>query len=57
MKQYDFIDEQVRTVSNQLRAYCRGNYKKDYNLLRSIPGIGGIVACGIISELGEGLNR
>jgi len=53
MLQYDFIDEQIRKVSNELRAYCRSNYRRDYYLLKSIPGIGGIVACGIISELGD----
>ena len=31
----------------------RKQYKKDYYLLKSIPGIGGIVACGILSELGD----
>ncbi|WP_282019249.1 IS110 family transposase, partial [Salegentibacter mishustinae] len=38
---------------NQLRAYCRKYFKKDYYLLRSVPGIGGIVAVGILSELGD----
>src|SRR5690606_16635631 len=31
----------------------RTNYPKDYKLLRSVPGIGGIVACGILCELGD----
>ncbi len=53
MAEYEFVDKQIREISNELRAYCRKHYKKDYNLLRSIPGIGGIVACGILSELGD----
>ena len=53
MRYFRFIDEDLRLVSNQLRAYCRKHFKKDYYLLRSIPGIGGIVACGILSELGD----
>lgn len=53
MRYFRFVDEDLRLVSNQLRAYCRKYFKKDYYLLRSIPGIGGIVACGIISELGD----
>lgn len=53
MRQFDFLDESVREVSNTLRKYCRQHYKKEYNLLPSIPGIGGIVACGILSELGD----
>ncbi|MBK9980972.1 MAG: IS110 family transposase [Saprospiraceae bacterium] len=51
--QFEFLDKSVREVSNELRKYCRTHYKKDYTLLRSIPGIGGIVACGILSELGD----
>lgn len=53
MRSFRFVDQELRTVSNQLRAYCRKHYKKDYYLLRSVPGIGGIVACGILSELGD----
>ena len=53
MRYFRFIDKDLRYVSNQLRAYCRKHFKKDYYLLRSIPSIGGIVACGIISELGD----
>lgn len=53
MRYFRFVDEDLRLVSNQLRAYCRKHFKKDYYLLRSIPGIGGIVACGVISELGD----
>lgn len=53
MRNFRFIDQELRMVSNQLRAYCRKHYKKDYYLLRSVPGIGGIVACGILSELGD----
>lgn len=51
--QYEFIDAQIKQVSNQLRAYCRKNYKEDYYLLRSVPGIGKLVACGILSEMGD----
>ncbi len=50
---YGFVDKQVRRVSVQLRAYCRKHYKKDYYLLRSVPGVGPIVACGILCELGD----
>lgn len=51
--QFEFLEASVREVSNELRKYCRKHYKKDYMLLRSIPGIGGIVACAILSELGD----
>ena len=53
LSQYKFIDHQIKEVSNQLRAYCRKHYKKDYFLLRSIPGIGKLVACSILSEIGN----
>ena len=53
MRSFRFFDEELRSVSKELRAYCRKHYKKDYYLLRSIPGIGKIVAAGILSELGD----
>lgn len=53
MRFFRFVDQDLRDVSTQLRRYCKEHYKKDYMLLRSIPGIGGIVACGILSELGD----
>ncbi len=53
MRFFRFIDKELRDVSTQIRGYCRKHHKQDYYLLRSIPGIGGIVACGIISELGD----
>jgi hypothetical protein len=53
MIEFEFIDRMLRRVSNELRKYCRSRYKNDYLLLKSVPGIGGIVACGILSELGD----
>ncbi len=53
MRQFRFVDQDLRDVSTQLRRFCKVYYKKDYNLLRSVPGIGGIVACGILCELGD----
>ena len=53
LEHFEFLDQEIRTVSNQLRKYCRQNFKKDYNLLRSVPGIGPIVACGILAEMGD----
>ncbi|MBD0294080.1 MAG: IS110 family transposase [Flavisolibacter sp.] len=40
-------------VANQLRAWCRKHHKKDYYLLKSIPGIGGYLAAAILAELGD----
>ncbi len=53
MRSFRFIDKELRDISSELRAYCRKHYKEDYYLLRSVPGIGGIVAVGILSELGD----
>lgn len=39
--------------ANELRSYCRKHHKKDYYLLKSIPGIGGYLAASIIGELGN----
>jgi len=51
MRYFRFVDQELRDVSTLLRRYCKVHYKKDYMLLRSIPGIGGIVACGILGDL------
>jgi len=53
LRSLDFLDSEVRHLSNLLRAYCRKHHKTDYTLLRSLPGIGPIVACGILAELGD----
>ena len=53
MRFFRFVDQELRDVSTALRRYCKTYHKKDYMLLRSIPGIGGIVACGILCELGD----
>lgn len=39
--------------ANELRKYCRQTFKKDYYLLKSIPGIGGYLASAILGELGD----
>jgi transposase len=53
MRSFRFIDQEFRDVSTSLRKYTKTYYGKDYGLLRSIPGIGPIVASGILSELGD----
>jgi transposase len=40
-------------AANELRRYCRTHFKKDYYLLKSIPGIGGYLASAILAELGD----
>lgn len=53
LSQYDFLDQEIKLVSNQIRAYCRKHHKKDYTLLRSIPGIGPLTAAAFLCELGD----
>jgi transposase len=53
LKHLEFLWYEELAISNELRAYCRKNYRKDYYLLKSVPGVGGITACGILAELGD----
>jgi transposase len=53
LNQYRFIDAEIKSVSNMIRAYCKKHYKVDYNLLRSIPGIARLTAAYILAELGD----
>jgi transposase len=53
LKHLDFLWYEELHISTELRAYCRKHYKKDYYLLKSVPGIGGITAAALLAELGD----
>ena len=53
LKHLEFLWYEQLHISTELRAYCRKHYKKDYYLLKSVPGIGGITAAAILAELGD----
>ena len=53
LKHLEFLDQQIKDVSTSIRAYCRKHYRKDYNLLRSVPGIGPLIAAYILAEIGD----
>lgn len=53
LKQLNFLRSEMLQISNELRAYCRKHFSKDYKLYKSVPGIGGITAAAFISELGD----
>lgn len=53
LKQLDFLWYEELHISNELRAYCRKYHKKDYYLFKSVCGIGGITAAGMLAELGD----
>ncbi len=53
IRMFKFIKSEYLAIATQMRAYCRKEHKEDYNLLKSIPGIGGFLACVIIAECGD----
>lgn len=53
IRMFKFIKKEYLEIANQMRAYCRKEHKQDYNLLRSIPGIGGFLSAVIIAECGD----
>lgn len=53
LRQFEFFRKEKLGTELDLRSYVRKEYSKDYYLLRSIPGIGPIVAIAILSELGD----
>jgi len=53
LKQVEYQHYETNDISNHLRKYCRDNYKKEYDLLQSVPGIGPLTAICFISEVGN----
>lgn len=53
LHQYSYIDQEIKDISNEIRKYCKKHHKTDYMLLRSVPGIAGLTAAYILSELGD----
>jgi transposase len=53
IRMYKFVKSEYLEIANQMRAYCRKNYKTDFNLLKTIPGIGGYLSAVIIAECGD----
>jgi transposase len=55
LRVYNLLNKEILQTSNELRAYCRKIHHKDYYLLKSIPGIGGILSTAIFAELGDSI--
>ncbi len=53
LRTLEFIHKEYLDLANELRSYCRKHYKKDYYLLKSIPGVGGYLASVILAEVGD----
>jgi transposase len=56
--QMEFLRKELLKISNDIRTMMREQrYKKNYYLLRSIPGIGPLTAASILVELGSDMTR
>lgn len=56
--QMEFLRKELLKISNEIRSMMREQrYKKNYYLLRSIPGIGPLTAASILVELGNDMTR
>lgn len=53
LRHLHFVYYEWLKVCNELRSYARKEYKTDYYLLRTVPGIGPLTAIGILAELGD----
>jgi transposase len=53
LREYQFLKKEYLETCNELRSYTRKNYKKEYYLLRTIPGIGPFTAIGLLAEVGD----
>ncbi len=53
LHEYAFLHKEYLHGCNELRSYARSSYKKDYYLLRSVPGVGPFIAIAILAEVGD----
>jgi len=53
LEEYGFLKKQYLHICNELRGYARKHYKRDYYLLRSVPGVGPVIAVGMLAEVGD----
>jgi transposase len=53
LQEYQFFKKEYLHIGNELRVFARKHYRKDYYLLRSRPGVGPLIAIGILAEVGD----
>jgi transposase len=53
LRMYQAIKAEYLLLANQLRTYCRKHHKRDYYLLKTVPGVGGYLASAILAEIGD----
>jgi transposase len=56
LEKYQFTKKQYLTTGTELRAYAKKTYTKNYELLQSVPGVGGFTAAAFLAEIGD-FNR
>ena len=56
INQIEYMHNQINEIGRSLRQYCEDNYKKEYDLLKSVPGVGPLTAICFICEVGD-INR
>ncbi|MDQ3842890.1 MAG: IS110 family transposase [Bacteroidota bacterium] len=52
LRHYEFAYKELLHICNELRAYIRKTYKKDYYLLRTVPGMGPLTSIALLAEVG-----
>ncbi len=53
LREYTFLHIEYLHICNELRAYAHKQYRKEYYLLRSVPGVGPFTAIGLLAEVGD----
>jgi transposase len=53
LEEYQFLHKEYLYICNELRAYARKQYQKEYYLLRSVPGVGPFTAIGLLAEVSD----
>ena len=53
LSDFEYIYTQYKDTANELRAYAKKSYPKEYDLLPTIPGIGGFIAAALLAEIGD----
>jgi transposase len=52
-KRIQIFKKQYLHICTELRGYVRKHYKKDYYLLRSVPGVGPFIAIAVLCEVDD----
>lgn len=53
LRHLSFVRQEWLDINRELRQYVTMHFKNDFQLLMTIPGIGPIIAIGILAELGD----